>query len=83
MARVGWIAAVVFLLLALMSAASAEVGYDEQVAKWRQDFEADLSCEGWLALVGREKVPEVRPASGRVGIRISCCHHLLPNGLDN
>lgn len=58
MARVGWIAAMVFLLLALMAATSAEVGHDKQVAKWRQDFDADLIAEGWLALVGREKVSE-------------------------
>lgn len=58
MARFGWIAALIGFLLASMAAAPAEVEYDEQVAKWRQQFDADLIAEGWLVLVGREKVPE-------------------------
>jgi uncharacterized protein (DUF1684 family) len=39
-------------------AGPADVGYIEQIAKWRQQFDAELIADGWLELVGRERIPE-------------------------
>src|SRR4029434_301529 len=51
---------VAMIALSLLSAAAAQKagGYEDQVAKWRRQFDADLIADGWLSLVGRERIPE-------------------------
>jgi len=58
MSRSWWSAALVLLSVASVAAPPAEVGYVEQLTQWRKDFDAALIAEGWLVLVGRERVPE-------------------------
>jgi len=46
------------LLLAFASATLAvEVNYQEEIAKWRQDFDTDVRKGGWLTLVNRVQLP--------------------------
>jgi len=44
--------------LALVAAAQSSGAYEDQVSRWRQKFDAELVADGWLSLVGRERVPE-------------------------
>lgn len=56
-----WPAARLALLVLLTlgaSAGAAATPYDEDVEKWRQEFDADIRTGGWLATIGRVKVSE-------------------------
>lgn len=44
--------------VAAIAAAQTAGGYADQVTEWRRKFDADLIAEGWLSVVGRERVPE-------------------------
>jgi uncharacterized protein (DUF1684 family) len=47
------------LLLAFASATlAAEVTYQEEIAKWQQDFDTDVRKGGWLTLVNRVQLPK-------------------------
>ncbi len=49
------------LLISLLLGASAmatDTQYVEEVAKWRQEFDADIRTGGWLITIGREKIRE-------------------------
>lgn len=58
--------AIAAMALALASIVSAQspAQYSDQVTRWRQKFDIDLVAEGWLSLVGRERV---REGSSRLG----------------
>ena len=48
-----------FTLLSLSAAAgAADTQYAEEIAKWRQEFDADMRTGGWLVTIGRERVRE-------------------------
>jgi uncharacterized protein (DUF1684 family) len=57
MTRFGRFALFVLLPIAA-TAAPTDVGYIEQITEWRQHFDAELIADGWLELVGRERIPE-------------------------
>lgn len=51
------VAAAAFAATAIAAAQTAR-GYADEIAEWRRQFDADLVAEGWLSLVGRERVPQ-------------------------
>ena len=57
MVRSACIALVLMLPLATV-AADSDADYLQQVTQWRADFDADLVKDGWLVLVGRERIAQ-------------------------